>query len=129
MLIILEETTKEGGAVKEKPNSLVVLWTTGDRDVALSMVFMYTLNAKLKEWWKDVTLIVWGSSSRLVASDTELQGYITSMKNAGVNLLACKRCADMFGVSDDLEKLGIEIKFMGEPFTKILKGGAKLLTF
>ena len=115
--------------MKEKPNSLVVLWTTGDRDVALSMVLMYTLNAKLKEWWEDVTLIVWGSSSRLLASDTELQDYITSMKEAGVNLLACKRCADMFGVADDLEKLGIEVKYMGEPFTEILKGDAKLLTF
>jgi len=129
MLIIRKKTTKEGGAVKEKPNSLVVLWTTGDRDVALSMVLMYTLNAKLKGWWEDVTLIVWGSSSRLVASDTELQDYITSMKDAGVNLLACKRCADMFRVSDDLEKLGIEVKYMGEPFTEILKGDAKLLTF
>ena len=115
--------------MKEKPNSLVVLWTTGDRDIALSMVFMYTLNAKLKGWWEDVTLIVWGSSSKLIASDMELQDYLTSMKDAGVNLLACKRCADMFRVADDLEKLGIEVKLMGEPFTEILKGDAKLLTF
>lgn len=42
------------------PNELVVLWTSGDREVALKMVFMYTLNSKLKGWWKDVTLIVWG---------------------------------------------------------------------
>ena len=29
-----------------KPDKLMVLWTSGDRDVALKMVFMYTLNAK-----------------------------------------------------------------------------------
>ena len=34
----------------EKPSELVVLWTSGDRDVALKMVFMYTLNSKLKGW-------------------------------------------------------------------------------
>ena len=39
--------------------SLVVLWTSGDREVALKMVFMYTLNAKLKGWWEEVILIVW----------------------------------------------------------------------
>jgi hypothetical protein len=39
-------------------DKLVVLWTSGDRDVAMNMVFMYTLNAKLAGWWPDVTFIV-----------------------------------------------------------------------
>ncbi len=115
--------------MSKQPDRLVVLWTTGDRDVALSMVFMYTLNAKLRNWWDDVTLIVWGSSSKVLAGDAELQDHITAMKDAGVNLLACRRCADIFGVAEELEKLGIEVKYMGEPFTEILKSDAKLLTF
>lgn len=93
------------------------------------MILMYTLNAKLRKWWHDVTLIVWGASSKVLAGDTELQDHITSMKDAGVNLLACRRCADMFGVAEALEQLGIEVKYMGEPFTAILKSDAKLLTF
>ncbi|KXS47386.1 MAG: hypothetical protein AWL62_2688, partial [Halanaerobium sp. T82-1] len=32
-------------------NSLVVLWTSGDKEVAKKMVFMYTLNAKTRGWW------------------------------------------------------------------------------
>jgi hypothetical protein len=114
--------------MKEQNDRLVVLWTTGDRDVALSMVLMYTLNAKLREWWDDVTLIVWGSSSRVLAGDSELQDHIAAMKDAGVTLLACRRCAEMFGVAEDLEKLGIEVKYMGEPLTEILKSDARLLT-
>ncbi|MBW2077553.1 MAG: DsrE family protein, partial [Deltaproteobacteria bacterium] len=31
-----------------KPDTLVVLWSSGDREVATRMVFMYTLNAKRK---------------------------------------------------------------------------------
>ena len=38
---------------------LVVLWTSGDPDVALKMVFMYAYNAKKNNWWKDVTFVVW----------------------------------------------------------------------
>ena len=32
---------------------LVILWTSGDREVALKMVFMYTYNAKKYGWWDE----------------------------------------------------------------------------
>lgn len=111
------------------PGKLVVLWTSGDRDVALKMVFMYTLNAKLNGWWSDICLIVWGPSAQLLAVDTELQEYIGRIKKAGVELVACKACADSYGVSGSLEKFGIEVKYMGQPLTQFLKEGCKVLTF
>jgi hypothetical protein len=106
------------GAAKK---SLVVLWTSGDRDVALKMVFMYTLNAKLKGWWQEVILVVWGPSAQLLSKDEELQGKIGQMKEAGIVLEACKACADMYGVAPDLETLGIEVKYMGVPLSDYLK--------
>ena len=113
---------------KEK-SELVVLWTSGDRDVALKMVFMYTLNAKLKGWWNEVTLIVWGSSAKLLSTDKELKDYIKKMKDEGIILEACRACADMFGVASQLEALGIEVKYMGEPLTTYLKGEKTVITF
>ena len=104
-----------------KPDKLVVLWSSGDREVATKMAFMYTLNAKRRGWWKDVTLIVWGPSAKLLTEDSELQDRIEDMRTAGVVLLACKACSDSYGVSAGLEKLGVEVKYMGEPFTQILK--------
>ena len=101
--------------------SLVVLWTSGDREVALKMVFMYTLNAKLKGWWEEVILIVWGPSARLLSLDEELREKIRQMKEAGVVLEACKACADLYSVSADLEALGIEVKYMGTPLSDYLK--------
>lgn len=113
-----------------EPSELVVVWSSGDREVAMKMVFMYTLNSKLKGWWKEVDLIVWGPSSKLISVDTELQAYLPSMKENGVKLMACKRCSDMYGVSDDLEGLGIEVKYMGEPLTQFLKNNScKVITF
>lgn len=56
-----------------QPNKLIVVWTNGDREVAIRMAFMYTLNSKIKEWWNEVSLIVWGPSAKLLAEDTTLQ--------------------------------------------------------
>jgi hypothetical protein len=104
-------------------DKLAVIWASGDREVALKMVFMYTYNAKKLKWWDTVRLIVWGPSARLLTEDKELRNYIGRMKDQGVELLACKACADMYGVSDNLAALGISVIYMGEPLTEMLKGG------
>ena len=51
----------------------------------------------------------------------QYQIIVEEMKEAGVDLLACKACSDSYGVSEGLEKLRVEVKYMGEPFTQILK--------
>ncbi|HZK83157.1 MAG TPA: DsrE family protein [Desulfosporosinus sp.] len=104
-----------------QPNKLIVVWTNGDREVAIRMAFMYTLNSKIKEWWNEVSLIVWGPSAKLLAEDTTLQEYVEKMKDAGVELLACKACADSYGVSEVLENMGIIVKYTGLVLTDSLK--------
>ena len=108
---------------------LVVLWTSGDRDVALKMVFMYTYNAKARGWMENITFIVWGPSAKLLSDDDELQDYIKKFVEAGVVLEACKACSDSYGVSDKLEELGVDVKYMGVPLTNYIKEGKKILTF
>ena len=110
-------------------NTLVVLWTSGDREVALKMVFMYTMNSKKKGWWEEVIFIVWGPSAKLLAEDSELQKELGVMAEHGVILEACKKCSDMYGVSDKLEELKIDVKYMGEPLTSYLKQGMSTITF
>lgn len=104
-----------------QPNKLVVVWTNGDREVAIRMAFMYTLNSRLKEWWNEVSLIVWGPSAKLLSEDTILQEYIGKMKSAGVELLACKACSDSYGVSEVLANMGINVKYTGQVLTDFLK--------
>ena len=111
---------------KEK---LVVVWTSPDREVALKMVFMYVFNSKLKKWWDSVTMIIWGPSAKLLSEDKELQEYIEKIKAEGVNLEACLRCTDMYGVTQKLEDLGINVRLMGEPLTAYAKEGRQILTF
>ena len=114
------ETTKDTTEICEK-DKLVVVWTSGDKEVAMKMVFMYTYNAQKYEWWKDITLLVWGPSAKLLSEDKELQDYVKEMSEIGVNLLACKGCADQYGVSEKLEEIGVTVKYTGVDLTNFIK--------
>jgi hypothetical protein len=85
------------------------------------MVFMYAHNAKRLGWWDDVKLVVWGPSSALLAGDESLQSYMEPMKNDGLVLQACRACAEMHGATGVLEGLGIDVIYMGEPLTEMIK--------
>jgi len=108
---------------------LVVIWSSADREVALKMAFLYTLNSKLNGWWEDITFIVWGPSASLLAQDYELQEQIFIMKENGIKLEACKVCSDSYGVSEKLEAMGIDVRLMGTPLTDYLKDGRKVISF
>jgi len=109
-------------------DKLVVVWTSGDKEVAMKMVFMYTYNAKKQAWWDDVTLLVWGPSSKLLSQDKDLQEYVNKMMESGVHVMACKACADQYGVADQLSELGITVKYAGKDLTKFIKE-RKVVTF
>ncbi len=113
----------------KQTDTLYILWTSGDPDVAIKMVLMYANAAKMNSWFSEVELIVWGPSSKLTAENKEIQETLTSIMNAGVKVEACKACADLYGVSNKLVNLGINVRYMGEPLTEILKSGKKLITF
>ncbi|MBN2523620.1 MAG: DsrE family protein [Bacteroidales bacterium] len=111
-----QDTTKV-----DSKNKLVVVWTSGDREVALKMVFMYTYNANKYKWWDDITLMVWGPSAKLLTEDEELQNYVKSMINEGIEVLACKGCADLYEISDQLEQIGIIVRYTGADLTNFIK--------
>jgi hypothetical protein len=111
------------------PDKLVVLWTSDDPMVAERVTLMYTHAAKTAGWFKEVTLIVWGPSAKLISENLKLQEKLTKMKHDGVVIEACIACANAYGVSEDLKKLGYDVKGMGKPLSDYLKSGAKVLTF
>ena len=60
--------------------------------------------------------------------EEELQAYLKKMKDEGVELYACKACADLYGVSDKLSELGITVKYIGKDLTDLIKSGWHQLT-
>lgn len=120
----------EVGAVKSlQMKKLNVLWTTGEKDVALRMIFVYLMDAKANGWWDEVNLIIWGPSAKLVGENRLIRQEIDLLLQSGITIEACQACTDSYNVTGLLSKLGINVHFMGEPLTDYLNSGDKLITF
>ncbi len=128
MTVLLFGVTANKKEMREA-DKLMVIWSSGDRDVALKVCFMYTNAAKKMNWFDEVHLIVWGPSAQLLANDEVLQKQLKEMQASGVVVEACVNCADMYGVSDQLREMGIDVKGMGLPLTERLKANWKQLNF
>jgi len=113
---------------KDRPKLLVV-WTSGEREVALKVVFMYSAYANQNRWWHKVRLLVWGPSAKLLTEDQELQDYVQKMMAAGVEVIACERSANSYRVSEKLKEMGIQVINVEKRFTTMLKSDWKTLTF
>jgi hypothetical protein len=110
-------------------SDLLIVWTSGDHDVALKMVFMYAGNAMRYGWWEAVSLLVWGPSQKLLTEDGALQDRLAEMMELGVQVGACKACADSYPVTEKLEELGVEVFYSGEFLTNWIKSGRPVITF
>jgi hypothetical protein len=115
-------------AVEKAGRQQLILWTSGDREVALKMVFMYAYNCKKRGWMDTVRLLVWGPSAKLLSEDAELQEQLKGLKEVGVELYACKGCADLYGVSDELSALDLNVMYTGTMLAELQQQGWHVLT-
>jgi hypothetical protein len=51
------------------------------------------------------------------------------MQKDGVIVEACIACANAYNVTEDIRRLGYDVKGKGKPLTEFLKSGVKVLTF
>lgn len=109
-------------------NTLLVLWTSGDLDVSMNMVLMYTYNAKALGWWQDVTLLIWGASPKLISENKQVRDRVKEIKDSGARVIACKKCAENLNLVESLESQGIEVFYTGEFLTEWIKSGAPMIT-
>ena len=92
-------------------NRLTIIWSSADRE------------------WDDVTVLIWRPSARLAARDPKIQTHMAHMQDTDVNLMACKRCADDYGVASALEEQGVKVVYSEAYLTEIIKSGEKMITF
>lgn len=107
---------------------LLILWTNDNIGTSINMVLMYAENDKINGWWEDVTVLIWGSTAKLVAENQEIQNYIRAILSEKVRVIACRQCAENYNVVENLEKLKIEVFYTGQFLTDWLKGNKKLIT-
>ena len=107
----------------------LIVWTSADREVALNMVFMYAENAKKRGWMDTVRLLIWGPSGKLLVADAELKERLGKLKEAGVELYACKACAEIYGIGESLTELGVTVEYTGTMLANLQKEGWHVLSF
>ncbi|MGD1822989.1 MAG: DsrE family protein [Pleomorphochaeta sp.] len=107
---------------------LNILWTSGDKDTFLNMVAMYSKNAIKNSWWEKINILIWGGSTKLAANDTQVLNEIKNLIEIGINIEACKACADKINASSVLENAGISVRYTGIALTEYIKGKDHLLT-
>lgn len=116
------------GEAREK-DTLHILWVNADPVTVKLMIFMYAINSLRKGWWKHVHILVWGAAAKLLAEDEAVREKLREFQAAGGDVSACRRCAEELGVVEALEKLdGVEVFYVGQHFTKLLKDNEHLIT-
>jgi hypothetical protein len=133
VVVIAAGTAKSLTAQQVKVNTaadtLVVVWSSGDPEVAEKACLMYTHAAKKNSWFKEVILIVWGPSEKLLSENSMLKEKVALMKKDGVIIEACVACSNMYGITNELKVCEVDVKGMGVPLTRYLKRGYKIVSF
>ncbi|WP_300158752.1 DsrE family protein [Solidesulfovibrio sp.] len=107
---------------------LVVVWTTREREAALAMALVYARNALLRGHFARVRLLVWGPSAKVLACDPELQEAVVACRAAGVDVAACRECAEVFEVAECLSRLGLALVAGDATLSDALKDGWKVVS-
>jgi hypothetical protein len=116
------------GIKMDKPEKLVILWTTDNVITSRDMVFMYAGNAMKFGWWDEVVLIIWGASAVLAAGDSSIQSRISGLMGNGVEVVACRACAERHDAVDSLQKLGVRVEYIGSELTEYLKSENRVIS-
>jgi len=128
-IINISKTMAQTNSEENTSDKLVIVWTSDDPYLAERMVLMYAHAAKTAGWFKEVTIIIWGPSAKMVSENLKIREKLKAMQKDGVEIQACIACASAYDVVEDLKNLDFEVKGMGKPLTDYLKSDAKVLTF
>ncbi len=110
-------------------SKVFVVLGSGDREVALEVGLVYPLNAAKKKWMDEVKVIIFGPSEKVAAYDSEVQERLKELQEAGIEIMACKWCADRMNITGKLEEAGIKVIYVGTVISQLLKDGWASLSF
>lgn len=102
-------------------SKLLVIIATAEKEKALTGL-MYARNTIAREWLKDVKVIFFGPFERLMVNDEEITTAAKEVAAIG-GAIACKFLSDRDQVSDKIEKLGVDVEYVGPIIADLIKDG------
>lgn len=101
---------------------VVVIISTAERAKAQTGL-MYAVNATKYGWLADVQLVFFGPAESLLLTDEDLQEMLREFQRHEKAAVACRFLADRDGTTTALEALGVEVAYVGEMISQLIKAG------
>ena len=102
-------------------SKLLVIVATSDKEKAQTAL-MYAKNAMKRGWLDDVKVVYFGPSEKMIVEDPILSDQAQDIAEAGGSI-ACKYISDRDGVSEKIEKLGVQVEYVGNIVSDLIKDG------
>ena len=100
---------------------LLVVWKSeNDTDIS-NFIVPFSYNSKAQGWFTEVEVLIWGASQEKVRETTKYQDFVKTLIHDGINVYACKLCADTTMCTELLESLGVNVMYTGNYLADKLK--------
>lgn len=111
-----------------KMQKLVLTWTSVSEDTFFNMITPYALTSQEEEQFGEVVVLIWGGSAQTIAKVPEIKLELGIFREKGITVKCCSKCAEQYGIVDELEKMNVDIVNMSHVFNDYMKEGAHILT-
>ena len=103
-------------------DKVIIVISTAEKEKVYAGM-MYAVNALKQGWMKDVKLIFFGPSEKLLLSDSKFQDYLNEYLELKGKVAACKFISDNDQTSEKIERMGVRIEPVGEIISNHIKDG------
>jgi len=84
---------------------------------------MYAVNTLKYGWMSDVKLIFFGPAETLLLNDPDLQELVRDFHAQDRTAVACRFLSDREGTSEELASLGLDVAYVGEMISGLIRDG------
>ena len=102
-------------------SKVMVIISTAEKDKALTGI-MYAVNAQKNKWVDDLKVIFFGPFENLVCDDEKVAEAASRLLEYETPI-ACKLLSDRHGISENLEKMGVNVDYVGSLISGYLEEG------
>ena len=102
-------------------SKVMVIISTGEKNKALTGL-MYAVNAQKNKWVEDLKVIFFGPFENLLCEDEGVAQAASRLLDYETPI-ACKFLSDRDGISEKLEKMGINVDYVGSLISGYIEEG------
>ena len=108
-------------------SKVMVIVSTAEKDKAFTGI-MYAVNAQKNKWIYDLKVIFFVPFENLVCDDEEVAQAASKLLDYETPI-ACKFLSDRDGISGNLEKMGINVDYVGSLISGYIEEGYVPMVF